>query len=390
MEGGEAAETGGLAAADAVLDAGVRTVAGFQMLQGAFAVRGVGEEDLVAHAFVEIEQGQLGTGMWALAPHDEPGAVRVVGQIHHAGQFCHFGAGPQGAVLLQRRVPQMVGQGPDCAADRFGDGVSDGEGGVDTPLAQCSDVGEEGFCASGAVGADEDAGAVTVGVGDLGQGRVQDGDVVGGGVGTGVARPQHSGQGFAGVVQEAQQRVVAEPAFVGGRCLFLVRVAGDEGGIEVQDQARQIASAGAGRGQAAGGLGGLQPGDLPGSSSRRAQAGECGRADAGQQAPGGQGGGDRTEDLRLVPQHGQVRYRLAAVGEHHCQIDRDPAEVVPGATRSKPAQRVRERAGQASDIGEIGQQPGSGMADHPAAVGGDDELRTRPGSVHAESAFLLW
>jgi hypothetical protein len=167
-------------------------------------------------------------------------------------------------------------------------------------------------------------------------------------------------------------------------------VAGDEGGIEVQDQARQVASAGVGRGYAAGGLGGLQPGDLPGSGSRRAQAGECRRADAGQQAPGGRGGGDRAEDLPLVPQQGQVRYRLAAVGEHHCQIDRDPAGVVPGATRSQPAQRARERAGQASDIDEIGQQAGSGMADHPAAIGADDELGTRPGSVHAESAFLLW
>ncbi len=37
-----------------------------------------------------------------------------------------------------------------------------------------------------------------------------------GGVRAGVARPQQSGQGLAGVVQEAQQRVVAEAAFVGG------------------------------------------------------------------------------------------------------------------------------------------------------------------------------
>jgi hypothetical protein len=42
VPGGEPAESGGLAAADAVLDAGVRAVADLQQLQGALAVGGVG------------------------------------------------------------------------------------------------------------------------------------------------------------------------------------------------------------------------------------------------------------------------------------------------------------------------------------------------------------
>lgn len=74
---------------------------------------------------------------------------------------------------------------------------------------------------------------MAVGVGDLGKRLVEDGDVVGGGVGTGVSRPQQAGQGFAGVVQEAQQRVVAEAALVGRRGLLLLGVAGDQGGVEV-------------------------------------------------------------------------------------------------------------------------------------------------------------
>ena len=53
-------------------------------------------------------------------------------------------------------------------------------------------------------------GAVAVRVGDLRQRLVQDGDVVGGGVRPGAARAQQPGQRLAGVVQEAQQRVVAE------------------------------------------------------------------------------------------------------------------------------------------------------------------------------------
>lgn len=53
-----------------------------------------------------------------------------------------------------------------------------------------------------------------VSIGDLGQGLVQDRDVVGGGVCAGVAWPQQTGQRLAGVVQKTQQRVAAEAAFV--------------------------------------------------------------------------------------------------------------------------------------------------------------------------------
>ena len=65
--------------ADAVLDPGVGAVAGFQELDRAAAGGGVGGEDLVAHAFDGVEQGQLRAGVRAFAAHDEPGAVRVAG-----------------------------------------------------------------------------------------------------------------------------------------------------------------------------------------------------------------------------------------------------------------------------------------------------------------------
>lgn len=98
-------------------------------------------------------------------------------------------------------------------------------------------VVQERLRSSGTVRADEDRCAVAVGVRDLGQRMVEDGDVVGGGVGAGIAGPEQSGQGFAGVVQEAQQRVVAEAALVGRRCLLFLGMAGDQGGVEAQDQA---------------------------------------------------------------------------------------------------------------------------------------------------------
>ena len=71
-------------------------------------------------------------------------------------------------------------------------------------LAQAADVGQERLRAAGAVRADQDRDAVPVGIRDLGERGVQDGDVVGGGVRAGVARPQQPGQELPGVVQNAR------------------------------------------------------------------------------------------------------------------------------------------------------------------------------------------
>ncbi|GHE30253.1 MULTISPECIES: hypothetical protein [Streptomyces] len=52
---------------------------------------------------------------------------------------------------------------------------------------------------------------------------------------------------------------------------------------------------------------------------------------------------------------------LAAVGEHHGEIDRDPARLVAGAARAQPAQSGGEDAGQAGGTSEIGRQTRSGV-----------------------------
>ena len=70
----------------------------------------------------------------------------------------------------------------------LGDRPADRELAAHRLLAQAADVGEELPGAAGGVGADQDRGAVPVRVGDLGQRRVEHGDVVGGGVRSGVAR----------------------------------------------------------------------------------------------------------------------------------------------------------------------------------------------------------
>ena len=162
----------------------------------------------------------MGAGVGALASDDDAGVVRVSGEVDQAGQLGDRGTCAQGSVLFQCGVPDAVGQDPDGLADRFGDGVSDGEGGADPVLPLPVQVGEEGLRAVGAVGADEDVGAVAVGVGHLREGLVEDGHVVGRGVRYGVARSQDPGEGLAGVVEEAEQRVVAEAALVVGGGLF--------------------------------------------------------------------------------------------------------------------------------------------------------------------------
>ncbi|GLZ00661.1 hypothetical protein Acsp02_79130 [Actinoplanes sp. NBRC 103695] len=74
-------------------------------------------------------------------------------------------------------------------------------------------MGEELVTGTRRVTADEDRATVAVRVRDLLQGLAEHGDVIGGGVRSGVAGAQHPGQGLPGAVEETQQRVVAERAF---------------------------------------------------------------------------------------------------------------------------------------------------------------------------------
>jgi hypothetical protein len=117
-------------------------------------------------------------------------------QIDHAGQLRDLSAMTQCPVLLQGGMPEAVGHGPDSAADRRGDGVSDREEGADSSFPQGADMGEEGFRGFGAVGADEDedVDTVPVDVGDLPECLVEHSNVIGGGVGVGVPGPRQRHQ----------------------------------------------------------------------------------------------------------------------------------------------------------------------------------------------------
>jgi hypothetical protein len=142
---------------------------------------------------------------------------------------------------------------------------------------------------------------------------------------------------------------------------------------------------------------GVRPGtDLPGL---RASLGPC-RPQPGQaklvtcdlfdHPPGGRGGGDRAEQLRLVAQHRQVAQGIAAVGQHDRQVPQHRARVVAVPRRVATACPPRQGGGQPEPVGQLDQERRAGVADHPVAVAGDFEAGTRVGSLHPQGALLGW
>jgi len=115
---------------------------------------------------------------------------------------------------------------------------ADAEFAVHALIAQAVQVREQRLGCAGAVETDQDRVAVPVLGRDLGQGGVDDRDVIDGGVRACVPGSEHPGQGFVGVVAERQHRMKAPRPFEGGRCLILVRVRDHQGGVLVDHQHR--------------------------------------------------------------------------------------------------------------------------------------------------------
>ena len=203
------------------------------------------------------------------------------------------------------------------------------------------------------------------------------------------ARPfaQQAGQRLPAAVQEAEQRVVAEGLLPGGSGRLLLRVADHDRGVQVEHDPGP-ADTGRRRGrQPRAGLGRLRPGQFPGLRAGRPEPGQRRTVQIGQQPPRGRVGGHRTEQVRLVTQDRQVGDRLPTIGEHHREVHRDPARVMTGLPDPQRGERVTERGGQPGGIGQVGQQPGAGVPDDTPTVSGGNDLRTRPGNLHLESAL---
>ena len=102
----EPAQPGVLEAADVVLDVRVGAHGG---------VEGDGVAGLVGVVAPVAElgggqQGLLGAGVQGFAAHDQPGAVRPVGQVDQVGELGHLGAVADLAVLAAGRVPSGPGR----------------------------------------------------------------------------------------------------------------------------------------------------------------------------------------------------------------------------------------------------------------------------------------
>ena len=182
-------------------------------------------------------------------------------------------------------------------------------------------------------------------VGDLRQRVVDHRDVVGGVVRARVPRPQHPGQRLAGVVQPGQHRVIAQTRTCRSRrCPVLLRVAGHQGGVEVDHQTRlgptpRTPPSGSGR-----------PASARSSQARsrataraRFTASSVAGVDAVQHPPARRRRRHPPEQARLVPQPGEIGDRLPAVGQHHRHIDQHPTRRMRRPTHPATARGLVER-----------------------------------------------
>jgi len=242
---------------------------------------------------------------------------------------------------------------------------------------------------AGSVAADQDRLTVPLLVGDLAEGLVGDGDVVAGGVGAGVPRSQHAGQGFVGVVQPHQQGVVA-PALLERRSRsLLLGVAGDQAGVEVDHQTGHLDPAAVHGRHRSARLAAQQPGPFPRVRPGSSQPGQDGVVDGVQDPPRRRGRGHRPEQVRLVPQHRQIRDRLTAIGQQHREIGQHPTRSMRRTPPPMSARRLVEHLRQPDRRGHIGQQPGPDMRHHTGPVGRNLHPRIHRDTLHSTSAFLV-
>ena len=128
VAGGQVTDAGVLPGPDAVLDAGVRTMAGLEERE--LPAGCVGGEGLVPVAVADLEGVQSRTGVRQFAADDDahPGAgLPPAGQVQQAGDLDDVGVLAQPTVAVVRSLPGPGWGEPDRVPDGFGDGVADGE-----------------------------------------------------------------------------------------------------------------------------------------------------------------------------------------------------------------------------------------------------------------------
>ena len=148
----------------------------------------------------------------------------------------------------------------------------------------------------------------------------------------------------------------AEAALVGAGRALLLRVGGDERGVDVEDEAL--------------GDHALLPGTGSCSSACRADAGEQRLVEALEAAVGGRVRGHRPEEHLLVAQGAEVGERIAAVGEHHGEVAHDAPGLVAHPAGVE-AQGLGECSRQPQSIGQTAKQRGTRAGSQAGQVAGD-------------------
>ena len=195
-------------------------IEGFEEGHVVFGV--VGDEELVAMA-VDVAEGELGAWMGLFAPHEHAGALGPAAQIHQVRDLgCHPGVTLVGSVGRNGRHPAVLRDVDDQAGQIGAEAVPHDE--ADATLTTGVD---EAVAGPGRVGPGDDLGGHWVHR-QLGQRGVEQGHVVLGRSGRGIARAQDGSQGLARGVEEGDHGLEAEAVLVVRRRTLLVGVGIDE------------------------------------------------------------------------------------------------------------------------------------------------------------------
>src|SRR5215207_4826914 len=215
---------------DPVLESGVGPVSGFQERE--LSDQGVGGEGLVAPAVSLLQQRQLRARVRSFAADNDPHPGRPAAQIEQSGDLGDLGAVADIAVGGDRRRPHPFRNRDDGAgqrrvlggeADRVLQPTAADLNGASQPVQQL-------MGGAGPVGPDQQPPPKRRR--DLGDGPGQDVDVVPGVITAGVARPQADRQQLGGVVAPDADRVETEAARERRPGPLLLRVCGDQRGVD--------------------------------------------------------------------------------------------------------------------------------------------------------------
>ena len=279
--------------------------------------------------------------MWSLAPDDQPRPLRPGGQIDAVGDLCHLAVVALGAVLVERRNPSICGDCGDRLADRFGQVIAERE-------AQIGIAAVISRLVRGAspVRAHQDLDPLDVLGGNLGKRPVEHDLMIGGGIRSRVARPEHHRQRLPGLIGVDVQRLKAKAALVVASRTLLLRMGADQRRVQIERQPLRravqlpepLTPAGMSRTQPIQQPLGCDPVDRPkGCRVRR----------------------HLPEQRLLVAHRTEIRDALAAVSEHHRQIPNHPTRIMTTTALLEPPEPHRQRPREPQLVGHLNEQRGA-------------------------------